>query len=55
MIFLIGNLRDFATQLADSTVTVQVKKGLEQLYKKVDKQLCEEENLLQVSRVQALS
>ena len=27
----------------------QVKKGLEQLYRKVEKHLCEEENLLQVS------
>ncbi len=27
----------------------EVKKNLEQLYKKVDKQLCEEENLMQVS------
>lgn len=27
----------------------EVKKGLDNLYKKVDKHLCEEENLLQVS------
>ena len=27
----------------------ELKKGLEQLYKKVEKHLCEEENLLQVS------
>lgn len=29
----------------------EVKKGLDNLYKKVDKHLCEEENLLQVSLV----
>lgn len=28
----------------------EVKKGLDHLYKKVDKHLCEEENLLQVSK-----
>lgn len=30
----------------------EVKKGLDNLYKKVDKHLCEEENLLQVGRSQ---
>lgn len=29
----------------------EVKKGLENLYRKVEKHLCEEENLLQVSRI----
>lgn len=29
----------------------EVKKGLDNLYKKVDKHLCEEENLLQVTQI----
>ena len=33
----------------------ELKKGLEQLYKKVEKHLCEEENLLQVSVKGAMS
>lgn len=32
----------------------EVKKGLDHLYKKVDKHLCEEENLLQVGNVHML-
>lgn len=33
----------------------EVKKGLDNLYKKVDKHLCEEENLLQVNKTRKIT
>ena len=37
--------------MASYSILFQVRKGLETLYKKVEKHLCDEENLVQVRRL----